>query len=57
MLTGAFRSVWNVSPTMSTFAVQFIISAIVFSRYKLISSTGKLETREKKLVEWAPRAP
>lgn len=52
VVAGLLLEVSNVNFAMGSFAVFFIIGAIVFAFYKPIRSIGTPETWEKDLVEW-----
>jgi MFS family permease len=56
VVAGALLSTLNVNLAMGSFAVLFIIGAVVFTLFKPIRNIGKPETWEKDLVEWPPRA-
>ncbi len=55
VVAGLLLEVSNVNFAMGSFAVFFIIGAIVFAFYKPIRSIGTPETWEKDLVEWPRR--
>lgn len=56
VVAGALLSTLNVNLAMGSFAVLFIIGAVVFTLFKPIRNIGKPETWEQDLVEWPPRA-